>query len=454
MARPPLSHFVWLLCFSLLSSTRADEKPCTGRNAGKYYDLNGLQAGKDYTLTTPGGHDMVLSACKSVSHETWGLKMQDPGLVGGFVRQDHGDFSMGQTNTTLSFSGRVGHPHLTLASGSKCHDENGKEIENLRGSTEIEFICDPSHGAGSPRLVAQLPPGGDDAACAWFIEWRTTAACPTSEGTTFGGVVWFLFISAVILLIAYLIIGTLYNYFVLGLAGTDALPRFTLAGLIYHGREAWEMAGDWWASSGRGSGFSSSARGPVGLGGPAGFGSRARPDVERAGSDGSFGSANGAANGAANPFIRTARKTQLQPQTNPASHQTQAMAPPSANPVPPPGISMPTASVNSMPAPAPMAAPMPHQAGALNPASHQAQLMAGMPVPHLPGAAAPAAQELQNQTQNTQYRDEAPPPTPRGVTGQTFSVGDDEGDEDEGAEVQIADIRGRLDGGGGGPVRL
>lgn len=55
-----------------------------------------------------------------------------------------------------------------------------------------------------------------------------------------------------ILLIAYLIIGTLYNYFVLGLAGTDALPRFTLAGLIYHGREAWEMAGDWWASSGRG----------------------------------------------------------------------------------------------------------------------------------------------------------------------------------------------------------
>lgn len=203
-----------------------------------------------------------------------------------------------------------------------------------------------------------------------------------------------------------------------------------------------------------GGGFSSTARGPVGLGGPPGFSSgasaRARPDVERAGSDGSFGSANGAANGAANPFIRTARKTQPQPQMNPASHQTQAMAPPSANPPPPPGTFMPTASPN-VPAPAPM---MPHQAGAMNPASHQAQLMAGMPVPHLPAAAPPAAQELQNQTQNAQYRDEAPPPTPRGVTGQTFSVGDDEGDEDEGAEVQIADIRGRMDGDGGGPIRL
>lgn len=50
---------------------------------------------KDYTLTTPGGHEMVLSACKSVSHETWRLEIQDPALVGGFVRQDHGDFSMG-----------------------------------------------------------------------------------------------------------------------------------------------------------------------------------------------------------------------------------------------------------------------------------------------------------------------------------------------------------------------
>ncbi|KAJ7235729.1 hypothetical protein B0H12DRAFT_1027209 [Mycena haematopus] len=198
---------------------------------------------------------MVLSACKSVSHETWGLKVQDPGLVGGFIRLGHGDFSMGQTNKTLSFAGRAGHPHITLASGSKCLDSNGNTIDNMRASTEIEFICDPAAGAGTPRLVAQLPPGGDDAACAWFFEWRTAAACPTSEGVTFGGVIWFLFVSTLVLLGTYLVIGTLYNYFVLGLTAnlTDALPRFSVAGMLYHGREAWGMAAEWWAGGcGRG----------------------------------------------------------------------------------------------------------------------------------------------------------------------------------------------------------
>ncbi|KAJ7805567.1 hypothetical protein B0H14DRAFT_3484983 [Mycena olivaceomarginata] len=86
-----------------------------------------------------------------------------------------------QKNTTVSFPtslspGRAVHPHLTLASGSKCSDSAGLDIENLRSSTEIEFICDPSVavgaasavGAGSdlgmnvrvgrPWLVAQLPP--------------------------------------------------------------------------------------------------------------------------------------------------------------------------------------------------------------------------------------------------------------------------------------------------------
>jgi cation-dependent mannose-6-phosphate receptor len=141
-----------------------------------------------------------------------------------------------QKNTTLSFPaslspGRAVHPHLTLASGSKCRDSDGHEIDNLRGSTEIEFICDPSVAvgaasavgagsdlgvnvrAGGPRLVAQLPPGDDEAGCAWVFEWRTAvcaylffaimiliysrgkAACPTSEGVTFGGVIWFLFVS-------------------------------------------------------------------------------------------------------------------------------------------------------------------------------------------------------------------------------------------------------------------
>ncbi|KAJ7084545.1 hypothetical protein B0H15DRAFT_910828 [Mycena belliarum] len=434
MAWPPLL-FILVFCLSLFSSTRAEEKPCTGRNAGKYYDLNRLQAGKDYTLTTPGGNELVLSACKSVSHETWGLKVQDPALVGGFVRRGHGDFSIGQTNTTLSFAGRAGHPHLTLASGSKCRDENGNTLDHLRGSTEIEFVCDPSAGAGSPRLVAQLPPGGEDLVCAWFLEWRTAAACPTSEGTTFGGILSFLLVSLLVFLAAYLVIGTLYNFFILNLAGTDALPRFSIAGMLYHGREASEMAGDWWASrqgGGSASRTDSRARGPVGLGGPNSFSRDRRPDLEQQGSDRSFdsgrGRGNGNANGNANPFIRTGpsvrREQPLPTPTNPASHQTQVMGGPA--PAPP--------NIQSMPAPV-----LQPGADGLNPVSHQTQLMAGMPVPQLP---APEQQNAQSQ----------PPAPVRRETAQTFSVGDD---EEDAPENEIAEGRGRMGAGaGGGDIRL
>ncbi|KAF7358857.1 PLCXc domain-containing protein [Mycena sanguinolenta] len=462
MARPPLALVFWALWFSLFSLTRAEDKPCTGRHNGKYYDLNPLQLGKDFTSKTPEGHEMVLSVCKSVSHETWRLNVQDPGLVGGFVRLGHGDFSMGQTSTTLSFSGRAGHPHLTLSSGSKCRDSNGDTIENMKGSTEIEFVCDPAAKRGTPRLVAQLPPGGDDAACAWVFEWRTAAACPTSEGVTFGGVIWFLFISALILLATYLVIGTLYNYFVLGLNSslTDALPRFSVAGMLYHGREAWGMAGEW-AAGGFGRG---GPRGPVGLGGPGGFRTARDPESRgrtfgTADDDGSMNSsANGSAspnvhvtnntpNVNANPFIRT--KTSVRTEMNPASHQTQVM---SGAPVPSPG------ALKEMSAPSPVgvgaAAPGQGQgveqalAAGLNPASHQAQVMSGMPVPHLSSPSRMTAPPPMVQPT-------PPAPAPalgRRETGQTFAVGDmdDENDEEDATEIQIADVRGRMDAGEGG----
>jgi hypothetical protein len=38
----------------------------------------------------------------------------------------------------------------------------------------VEFVCDASvFGVGSPRLLAQLPPGEDEIGCAYVIEWRT-----------------------------------------------------------------------------------------------------------------------------------------------------------------------------------------------------------------------------------------------------------------------------------------
>jgi hypothetical protein len=43
--------------------------------------------------------------------------------------------------------------------------------------TVIEFVCDISvFGTGMPRLIAQLPPGDDEDACAFVLEWRQTPA--------------------------------------------------------------------------------------------------------------------------------------------------------------------------------------------------------------------------------------------------------------------------------------
>ncbi|KAJ6613521.1 mannose-6-phosphate receptor binding domain-containing protein [Mycena sp. CBHHK59/15] len=431
MARLALSLLLALALAHPLPA-HADDKPCTGRHAGKYYDLNPLQAATDYTLQTPGGHDLVLSACKSVSHETWGLKVPDPGLVGGFVRGDHGDFSLGQTNTTLSFVSASAHPHLTYTSGSQCPDGG-----QLRGSTAIEFVCDLGAGAGAPRLVAQLPPGPDDAACAFFVQWRTRHACPTSEGTTFGGFVWFVFVLTLTLLALYLALGTLYNRFVLGLRGAEQLPRFSLAGAHYHASEAWDSFREWLAGQSNPSsrGYAPAARG---------WG------AEEGGLGGGVGGvgASGGGGGGGGGFVR---RTPLQPQTNPASHQTGVMQPlpqQQQNQNPPMNVQpAKTAGVG---------------AGALNPASHQTRVMQQ--------SATPPAQSPAQQPSPFARMATPPPAVQRKDSGpgtkdeqRAFLVGEDEeeGEDAPGQELgEVASVRRRVLGGGGegtgagGAIRL
>ena len=85
--------------------------------------------------------------------ETWSLEDADD--VGGFTRKDRGDFSIGcavdlprfpardltgrcrKANTRLDVLG--GNPLLILRDGSKCIGGG-----DLRASTAIRFICDPS----------------------------------------------------------------------------------------------------------------------------------------------------------------------------------------------------------------------------------------------------------------------------------------------------------------------
>ncbi|EEB98557.1 hypothetical protein MPER_01912, partial [Moniliophthora perniciosa FA553] len=72
----------------------SEENRCTiHSDDGKYYDLNPLKASKDYQVQTPGGKDFYLNVCRGVATEAWGLG--DAAEVGGFIRRDHGDFSVG-----------------------------------------------------------------------------------------------------------------------------------------------------------------------------------------------------------------------------------------------------------------------------------------------------------------------------------------------------------------------
>jgi hypothetical protein len=112
-------------------------------------------------------------------------------------------YTFRKVNTTLSvFDSK---PRITISEGSHCTTKDGKSTD-VRASAVIDFICEMSvFGSGEPLLVAQLPPGSDDIACAYMIEWRTHVsrfdflnpveanklysqlACPTSESGGFWG---------------------------------------------------------------------------------------------------------------------------------------------------------------------------------------------------------------------------------------------------------------------------
>ncbi|THU87683.1 hypothetical protein K435DRAFT_588600, partial [Dendrothele bispora CBS 962.96] len=73
-----------------------EERSCTIHDQdGNFYDLNPLSANSDYEFTSPGGHRFVLNVCRPIHGETWNLQVDDPADVAGFIRRDHGDFSIG-----------------------------------------------------------------------------------------------------------------------------------------------------------------------------------------------------------------------------------------------------------------------------------------------------------------------------------------------------------------------
>jgi len=134
---------------------------------------------------------------------------------------------------------------MILSGGSYCKARADQAIPGeTRGSALVEFTCDRSvFGRGQPRLIAQLPPGDDEIACAWVVEWRTHLACPTSEGKIWSFFV-ILAVMSLALLMTYAVLGTLYNRYVLQLRGVDQIPQFSIESMRYHGSEAWDWIKD------------------------------------------------------------------------------------------------------------------------------------------------------------------------------------------------------------------
>ncbi|KIJ97047.1 hypothetical protein K443DRAFT_681833 [Laccaria amethystina LaAM-08-1] len=233
-----------LVTLGLITIAIADaDKPCTVHDDGKFYDLNTLKASKDYEVKWPGGRPFPINVCQAVKTETFGLKDEIAQAdVGAFVRRAHGDFALGKVNTTLSvFDSK---PRITISQGSHCTTKDGKSTD-VRASAVIDFICEMSvFGSGEPLLVAQLPPGSDDIACAYMIEWRTHLACPTSESGGFWGFIAITAVIFLVLLMTYTVLGTLYNRYVLQLRGFDQIPQFSVESMKYHGSEAWNWISD------------------------------------------------------------------------------------------------------------------------------------------------------------------------------------------------------------------
>uniref|UniRef100_A0A8H7Y9Y3 Autophagy-related protein 27 n=1 Tax=Psilocybe cubensis TaxID=181762 RepID=A0A8H7Y9Y3_PSICU len=253
-------------------------------------------------------------------------------------------------NTTISLLDSK--PRLVISGGSKC------KSGDIRASTVIQFVCDVSLGNSGPRFSAQLPPGDDEDACAYFIEWKTPYACPTSEGSGFWGFITFLAVVFLVVLLAYAILGTLYNRYVLQLRGFDQIPQFSIESMKYHGSEAWDWAKDMFAALNITGGHTPGGGNMYGRH-PSSAGRTPNPVSHQAQVSGFGGDHaeeeglpfNGGGGGFVRPQVGKNRSTSFtKPETNPISHQSQVLEAQSlsySSPSPLTSQSPPQVSVNN-----------------------------------------------------------------------------------------------------------
>lgn len=201
------------------------QNPCIITTGRGHYDLTSLTAKKDYKVEADG-RTYYLNVCHAVTGELWNLKgIDDAQHVGARYRGEHGDYSMGDHNTTLRFEHN--NPLLLYDKGSPCATDM-----NVRTSTAIRFLCDNTvFGSGKPQLVASLPPGSSTP-CAFFFEWRTHVACPGARKASIGSAVGL--VVGMVLLFLIVIIGLLlaYRWFAMQKRGLQLFPQPSFQNLV------------------------------------------------------------------------------------------------------------------------------------------------------------------------------------------------------------------------------
>ncbi|KAJ1975761.1 Cation-independent mannose-6-phosphate receptor CI-MPR [Dimargaris verticillata] len=205
------------LVLALAALASAETKPCTYLDEAtkKYFDLSPLakESGDDWQPEAfDTGYKFAFNVCHKLASPNSRLK--NAPQVGASAERDGQVWSLGEFNSNLVVRGDQ--LILKYTDGETC------SANQYTRTSVMSFICDTQmKGLGTPRYI------GDGNQCTYFFEWRTPAACSTSEpsgGSTFAT----LLVAGFILTSIYLFCGVLYNRVVNKSRGLKQIPHYNL----------------------------------------------------------------------------------------------------------------------------------------------------------------------------------------------------------------------------------
>ncbi|KAJ1994308.1 Cation-independent mannose-6-phosphate receptor CI-MPR [Dimargaris cristalligena] len=193
-------------------------------NSENYYNLRALRhatSGEDDWEVEPfnSGYQFRLNVCHALTGDT--SKLRNARQTAALAMRDDQVWSLGQASHDL----RVRGDRLVLkyADGDRCEVPGGAGTKSDYYRTSVlSLVCDKNvRGLGKPEFVDQVD------SCAYFFEWRTPVACPTSEpsDSSAGGT---FFVAIFILVAIYMFFGVLYNRLTKQARGLEQIPHYHL----------------------------------------------------------------------------------------------------------------------------------------------------------------------------------------------------------------------------------